>query len=130
MRTSEGPVSSTTRRKSSKSSIPACRVRVIPVSGAQHASAQGILHAGVHPIYTPEGKTPRLDRSDRRGIGLLQRELQRAVATEFRAAAIQISAERGRDRPCPDVVQRASTRVAQNPASVWICASAYEAPVA
>jgi hypothetical protein len=58
MRTSDGPVSSTTRRKSSKSSIPACRVRVIPVSGAQHASAQEILHAAVHSIYSRDGRTP------------------------------------------------------------------------
>ena len=34
---SVGPASSITRRNSSKSSIPACRVRVMPVSGAQHA---------------------------------------------------------------------------------------------
>ena len=43
-----GPASSTTRVNRSKSSIPACRVRVMPVSGAQQASKQEMLQAAVH----------------------------------------------------------------------------------
>src|SRR5260370_672875 len=58
MRTSEAPTSSTTRRNRSMSSIPACRVRVMPVSGAQQACVQEMLHAAVHSIYMRDGCRP------------------------------------------------------------------------
>jgi hypothetical protein len=49
-RTSEAPASSMTRWNRSKSSIPACRVRVMPVSGAQQACAHEMLQAAVHSM--------------------------------------------------------------------------------
>src|SRR5687768_1449273 len=58
MRTSPGPASSTTFLKRSKSSMPALRVFVMPVSGAQHASAHEMLHAAVHSIYRRFGSRP------------------------------------------------------------------------
>jgi hypothetical protein len=54
-RTSAGPASSMTRRNSSKSSMPAFRVRVIPVSGAQQAWAHEMLQAAVHSMYRRDG---------------------------------------------------------------------------
>src|SRR3954468_1934939 len=65
MRTSEAPTSSTTRRNRSKSSMPAWRVRVMPVSGAQHASVHEMLQAAVHSMYMREGNAPA--SSARRG---------------------------------------------------------------
>ena len=63
MRPSEAPVSSTTRRNRSKSSIPAWRVRVMPVSGAQHASAHEMLQAAVHSMYRRDGQRAGLERA-------------------------------------------------------------------
>ena len=81
--TSDGPASSTTGVKRSKSSMPACRVRVMPVSGAQQAWKHEMLQAAVHSMYRRLGSGPAVERS-RRGGGLvrLQRQLQRAVAAE------------------------------------------------
>ena len=45
-----------TRVKSSKSSMPALRVRVMPVSGAQQAWAHEMLQAAVHSIYRRVGR--------------------------------------------------------------------------
>src|SRR4051812_44438142 len=47
-----------TRLNSSKSSMPACRVRVMPVSGAQHAWAHEMLQAAVHSMYIRPGYGP------------------------------------------------------------------------
>ena len=44
-----------TRRNSSKSSMPAWRVRVMPVSGAQQACAHEMLQAAVHSMYSRDG---------------------------------------------------------------------------
>jgi hypothetical protein len=38
--------------------MPACRVRVMPVSGAQHASVHEMLQAAVHSIYSRDGRAP------------------------------------------------------------------------
>ena len=38
--------------------MPACRVRVMPVSGAQHASVHEILHAAVHSMNIRAGSGP------------------------------------------------------------------------
>src|SRR5438552_1516002 len=67
MRVSEDPTSSTTRRNRSKSSMPASRVRVIPVSGAQHAWLHEMLQAAVHSMNMREGNGPA--SSDRTGAG-------------------------------------------------------------
>src|SRR5205809_4748743 len=58
MRASEGPASSTTRRNRSKSSMPAWRVFVMPVSGAQQAWLHEMLHAAVHSMNMREGSAP------------------------------------------------------------------------
>src|SRR5687767_11337278 len=58
MRTSPGPASSTTFLKRSKSSMPALRVLVMPVSGAQQASAHEMLQAAVHSMYRRLGSRP------------------------------------------------------------------------
>src|SRR5512132_3686698 len=47
-----------TRLNTSKSSIPAWRVRVIPVSGAQQAWLQEILQAAVHSMNKRLGRGP------------------------------------------------------------------------
>jgi hypothetical protein len=52
---SDGQASSTTRLKSSKSSMPAWRVRLMPVSGAQQACSQEMLQAAVVSIYSRDG---------------------------------------------------------------------------
>ena len=38
--------------------MPAWRVRVMPVSGAQHASVQEMLQAAVHSMYMRDGSAP------------------------------------------------------------------------
>ncbi len=38
--------------------MPAWRVRVMPVSGAQHASVHEMLQAAVHSMYSREGRAP------------------------------------------------------------------------
>jgi len=38
--------------------MPDCRVRVMPVSGAQHASVHEMLHAAVHSMYIRDGWGP------------------------------------------------------------------------
>src|SRR4051812_32695874 len=38
--------------------MPACRVRVIPVSGAQHAWLHEMLQAAVHSMYSRDGSGP------------------------------------------------------------------------
>src|SRR5580693_3498530 len=38
--------------------MPACRVRVMPVSGAQQAWSQEILQAAVHSMYSRDGSDP------------------------------------------------------------------------
>ena len=44
--------------------MPALRVFVMPVSGAQHASVHEMLHAAVHSMYSRLGKRPTsIDRS-------------------------------------------------------------------
>ena len=86
--------------------MPAWRVLVMPVSGAQHASVQEMLHAAVHSMYSRDGSVPGIQRSDGRGFVLLQRQLQRAIAAEFRAAGVQIRAQRGDRRARPDGVTR------------------------
>src|SRR6059058_2481619 len=58
MRPSEGPTSSMTRLNNSKSSMPAWRVRVMPVSGAQQAWAHEMLQAAVHSMYIRDGRLP------------------------------------------------------------------------
>jgi hypothetical protein len=58
MRPSVGPTSSITRVNKSKSSMPACRVRVMPLSGAQHAWKQEILQAAVHSMNMRPGSRP------------------------------------------------------------------------
>src|SRR5688500_20407407 len=65
MRPTDGPASSTTRVKRSKSSIPAWRVRVMPVSGAQQAWLHEMLQAAVHSTYRRLGSEPT--SSDRTG---------------------------------------------------------------
>ena len=67
MRPRPGPASSTTRVNRSKSSIPVCRVLVIPVSGAQHASVHEMLQAAVHSIYIRLGSVAT--SSERCGAG-------------------------------------------------------------
>src|SRR3954453_2263188 len=47
--------------------MPACRVRVMPVSGAQQAWLHEMLQAAVHSIYSREGSDPT--SSDRCGTG-------------------------------------------------------------
>ena len=44
-----------TRLNSSKSSMPAWRVRVMPVSGAQQAWVHEMLQAAVHSMYIRPG---------------------------------------------------------------------------
>jgi hypothetical protein len=45
--------------------MPACLVRVIPVSGAQQASAHEMLQAAVHSMYSREGNgSASADRTD------------------------------------------------------------------
>ena len=58
-----GPASSITRVNRSKSSMPACRVRVIPVSGAQQAWLHEMLHAAVHSMYRRDGSGPTSRRA-------------------------------------------------------------------
>src|SRR5687767_11660833 len=67
MRTSPGPASSTTFLKRSKSSMPALRVFVMPVSGAQQASVHEMLQAAVHSIYSRFGSRPT---SSDRSVGV------------------------------------------------------------
>ena len=57
-----GPASSTTFLNRSKSSMPALRVFVMPVSGAQHASAHEMLQAAVHSMYRRLGSRPDVER--------------------------------------------------------------------
>ena len=38
--------------------MPDCRVRVMPVSGAQHASVHEMLQAAVHSMYIRDGSGP------------------------------------------------------------------------
>ena len=66
--------------------MPAWRVRVMPVSGAQHASVHEMLQAAVHSMYSRDGQRPGVDRPRRRRFVLLERQLQRAVAAELRSA--------------------------------------------
>ena len=47
-----------TRRNSSKSSMPAWRVRVMPVSGAHTAWVHEMLQAAVHSMYIRDGSSP------------------------------------------------------------------------
>src|SRR6185436_19104722 len=58
MRPSDGPASSITLVNRSKSSMPAWRVRVMPVSGAQQDWLHEMLQAAVHSIYSREGSAP------------------------------------------------------------------------
>ena len=58
MRPSVGPASSTALVNTSKSSMPACRVRVMPVSGAQHDWKHEMLQAAVHSMYMRPGSGP------------------------------------------------------------------------
>src|SRR6187401_219244 len=44
--------------KRSTSSMPVWRVRVMPVSGAQQAWKQEMLHAAVHSTYNRDGRRP------------------------------------------------------------------------
>src|SRR5437660_5516988 len=58
MRVSDGPASSTTRRNRSNSSMPAWRVFVMPVSGAQQAWLHEMLQAAVHSMNMRDGSAP------------------------------------------------------------------------
>ena len=46
--------------------MPACRVRVMPVSGAQQAWAHEMLQAAVHSIYSREGSARDVEVALRR----------------------------------------------------------------
>ena len=102
----------------------------MPVSGAQHAWVHEMLQAAVHSMYIRDGSGAGVDRPHRRRLVLLERQLQRAVAAELRAAGVQVRAQRRDGRPAPDLVDRRRARVAEHALAVRIGAAADHPAVA
>ncbi len=73
---------------------------------------------------------PRVERSLGRTVAFLERQLERTVAAEGGAAAIQIPAQRGDRRSAPDIGHRRRTCVAEHAPPIRVRAAAHDPAVA
>src|SRR5579864_137337 len=128
MRTSPGPASSTTRVNRSKSSIPAWRVRVMPVSGAQHASVHEMLQAAVHSMYIREGSWPASSGRAAGGSSFFNGSFSGQSPQNVDPPAFR--SERTRVIVAPHAGNRLGARVAERTFAVRVGAAADNAPVA
>ena len=71
-----------------------------------------------------------VDRPSRRLCVLLERQFQRTVATELRAAGVQVRSQRRDDRTRPHLVDGRRARVAEDALAVRIGAPAHQPTVA
>ena len=98
--------------------MPAWRVRVMPVSGAQHAWLQEMLQAAVHSMYIRAGA----GRRRRRAAGCSSSPA--AVSADSRrrtpTAAVQVGAERPDVRAGPHAFDGRLARIAQDALCVRI----------
>ena len=78
----------------------------------------------------PRRERPRVERADDRLLIFLERQLQRAVAAEFRSAAVELIPQLEDCRPCPHIAYRRGACVPEHALAVGVGAAADNAAVA
>ena len=97
--------------------MPACRVRVMPVSGAQHASVQEMLQAAVHSMYIRDGSGPASSGRTGGASSFFSGSFSGQSPQNFEPPAFRSARSCVIDRAGPDLVRR--TRVRASPSTRW-----------
>ena len=98
---------------------------------AARLGARDVAGGRALDVHARRAAAPASSGALRRRLVLLERQLQRAVAAELRAAGVQVRAQRGDGRsPVQTRATDAGPRVAEHALAVRIRAAADDAPVA